>query len=145
MSGISTNRKIIMFVNDKAWAKLSGSQKLVNYFNGYEKNSNFTSSTIGSIFSDNAQTEVVVKVADMRYTKNDGSESSPIWGETESIYLFMSSTDPLGDKKSIKRLSGISEIRVWEEGLKTKFECYLDFGYMFDSSSAFARVDFLNA
>lgn len=148
MQGLPSNRKIMMFMNDRAWATLTGSQKLVNFFNGYaEKNSNFNLQTINSIFSENSQTALELTVADMRYVPEgyQQAQSMPIWGEENSIYIFVASTDVVGDRTAVKRLEGISEIRTWEEGLKTKFECYIDFGYMLDVETAFAKVDFATA
>lgn len=148
MQGVSDGRKIIAFMNKKAYATLTGSQKLVNFFNGYaEKNSNFNIQTIEAIFSQNGQIDFDLLVAGMRYIPQGYSQaqSIPIWGEDNSIYLFMASNDPFGDRTCIKRLEGISEMRTWEEGLQTKFQAYIDFGYMFDVESAFARVDFATA
>lgn len=148
MQGVSDGRKVMMFMNKKAYATLTGSQKLTNFFNGYaERNSNFNIQTIEAIFSQNAQMEVNLIVAGMRYLPQGFSQgqTAPIWGEDNSIYIFMASNDPFGDRTAIKRLEGISEMRTWEEGLNTKFQAYVDFGYMFDVETAFARVDFVTA
>lgn len=147
MQGVSDSRKIMMFTNQKAWGKLTGSQRLVNFFNGYaDKDSNFNLQTINAIFSQNAQIEVEMTVANMLYVPRGYQEAQtiPIWGEENVIYIFVASDDPLGDRTAVKRLEGISEIRVWEEGLKTRFECYVDFGYMLDVESAFAKVTFMD-
>ncbi len=145
LKGMSADRTIMIVIPETAWYKLTASQKLVNYLNGYaEKNANFNMQTINAIFSENAGIAVDVQVAGLRYleSKYNSGNAELIWGEELELYVFASTKSLYADRASIKRLEGIERLNVYQEGNTTKISFYCDYGYYVDVPEAFAKITF---
>ncbi len=145
LNGMSHSRRIIMAIPEKSWYKLTASQKLSNFFNGYGMaNTNFNIQTIESIFTENSGTNVQAAVGGMRFldSKFASGESELIWNEDLEFYIFTSTDDVFADRASIKKLEGIERLSVVEDGNNTRIDFYTDYGYYIDKAEAFTKVTF---
>lgn len=148
LNGMSISRKVIIAIPEKSWYRLTASQRLVNYFNGYaQQNANFNMQTISAIFSENAGINIEVVVGGMRYldSKFATGTSELIWGDDNAFYIFASTSDMYGDRASIKRLEGIEKLSIYQKGNTTSIDFYTDYGYFVDIDKAFTRVEFTTA
>lgn len=145
LNGLNSDMTIIIAVPEKAWFKLTASQKLVNYLMGYaQPNANFNIQTVNAIFSENAGINVDVSVAGLRFleSKYASGQSELVWGEDLEFYVFASTKSLFSSRASVKRLEGIERLSVEQHGNDTEIFFYCDYGYYIDVPEAFAKVTF---
>lgn len=145
LKGMNANRNIIIAIPEEAWNKLTASQKLTNFFNGYaQENAHFNMQTINAIFSQNAGINIDVQVAGLRFldARYESGDANLVWGEELEFYLFVSTNSLMADRASIKRLEGIEKLNVYMQGNTTNVAFYCDYGYYIDVPEAFAKVTF---
>lgn len=148
LNGLNSGHKIVIAMPESAWYRLTASQKLINYFNGYaEKNANYNLQTISAIFSENAGINVEVKVGGLRYldAKFATGDSELIWNDNDAFYMFVTTSDMFASRASIKRLEGIERMAMENKGLKTCIDFYTDYGYFIDVPDAFVKIPFTTA
>ena len=145
LNGFNSAKKLMIVIPEKAWFKLTASQKLANNLMGYaQPNTNINMQTISAIFSENAGINVDVSVAGLRFleAKYSSGQSELIWGEDLELYVFATTDSLLADRASLKRLAGMEALNVSQAGLATTIQFYCDYGYYVDVPEAFAKVKF---
>lgn len=148
LNGLNSNMKIIVVIPESAWYKLTASQKLVNYFNGYANTeANFNLNTINAIFSENAGIKVEFHVAGLRFLDSKFAEGKAdlIWNDTDKMYAFVTTSSVFADRASIKRLEGVELLKAEQRGFSTHIDFYCEYGYYIDVPEAFAQVKFETA
>lgn len=145
LNGLSKNKKVIVVIPESAWYKLSASQKLANYLNGYaQASSNVNLTALNSIFTENAGINVEFQVAGLRYldSKYSKGRAELIWGETDNMYAFVTTDSVYAERASIKRLEGIEMLKADLVGFTTVIDFYCEYGYYIDVPEAFAKLTF---
>ena len=118
---------------------------LANNFNGYSmQNTNFNIQTLEAIFSENASVPVKVTVAGLRDIPIEffSGDSNLIWSDSLAFYVYVTTSNVLANRASIKLLEGIQLLKVEEQGFSSIVHSYLDYGQFIDLDLAFTKVEF---